>query len=177
MVVGQVVSTDVGAASAGKKSGKEEGRKNLRLKAEENQREENGNSNRQNYPTFISPLTRLKAPNAKAVALRGLWMKEPLPLTLGDEGVWSGSVGAIPAGVWEYNFSVDGVTMIDPRQAGPHQHRGGQAPDPAGLAPRPPSRSRTRQLITAANFTCLGHAPMDLPVGYTAPAYTAAPVL
>ena len=61
-----------------------------------------------------SAIFRLKAPNAKAVSLRGLWMKEPLPLTLGDDGVWSASVGAIPAGVWEYNFSVDGVTMIDP---------------------------------------------------------------
>ena len=36
---------------------KEEGRKNLGLKAEENPQEENGISNRQNYPTFIPPLT------------------------------------------------------------------------------------------------------------------------
>ena len=35
----------------------EEGRKNLRLKAEENPQEENGISNRQDYPTFIPPLT------------------------------------------------------------------------------------------------------------------------
>ena len=36
---------------------REEGRKNLGLKAEENPKEENGISNRQDYPTFISPLT------------------------------------------------------------------------------------------------------------------------
>ncbi len=40
----------------------EEGRKNLRLKAEENHREENGISNRQNYHTFIPPLTRDSRP-------------------------------------------------------------------------------------------------------------------
>ena len=36
---------------------REEGRKNLRLKAEENPQEENEISNRQDYPTFIPPLT------------------------------------------------------------------------------------------------------------------------
>ena len=36
---------------------REEERKNLGLKAEENPKEENGISNRQDYPTFISPLT------------------------------------------------------------------------------------------------------------------------
>jgi len=38
----------------------EEGRKNLGLKAEENPREEDGISNRQDYPTFISPLTLIQ---------------------------------------------------------------------------------------------------------------------
>ena len=43
---------------------REEGRKNLGLKAEENPKEENGISNRQDYPTFISPLTTGNQPNA-----------------------------------------------------------------------------------------------------------------
>jgi hypothetical protein len=72
MVGGQAASTDVGPASARKKSGKEEGRKNLRLNPEENPREEDGISNRQNYPTFIPPLT------AVGVKVRGL-LVEPSP--------------------------------------------------------------------------------------------------
>ncbi|MBI5799431.1 MAG: esterase, partial [Verrucomicrobia bacterium] len=57
---------------------------------------------------------RLKAPNAKEVAVRGQWSKTPLPLTRGDDGVWSASAGVINAGIWEYSFVVDGVAMIDP---------------------------------------------------------------
>ena len=39
----------------------EEGRKNLGLNPEENPREEDGISNRQDYPTFIPPLTSTEA--------------------------------------------------------------------------------------------------------------------
>ena len=82
---------------------------------------------------------RLKAPNAKAVYLCGLWMKEPLPLTLGDDGVWSGRVAAIPAGVWEYNFSVDGVTLIDPGNPAikPMRERRASILHVAGSPPQP----------------------------------------
>jgi enterochelin esterase family protein len=59
---------------------------------------------------------RLSAPNAKQVTLRGQWAKDPVPLTRADDGVWSATVPApgIAAGVWEYNFNLDGVAMIDP---------------------------------------------------------------
>ena len=57
---------------------------------------------------------RLKAPNAKQVSVRGQWTKESLPLTRGDDGVWTGAAPAVAAGVWEYSFNVDGVAMIDP---------------------------------------------------------------
>ncbi len=57
---------------------------------------------------------RLKAPKAVEVSVRGQWAKEPLTLTRGEEGVWSGDVAAVPAGVWEYSFNVDGVAMLDP---------------------------------------------------------------
>ncbi len=57
---------------------------------------------------------RIKAPNANDVSVRGQWTKEPQPLTRGDDGVWSVAAGPIPAGVWEYSFSVDGLTMLDP---------------------------------------------------------------
>jgi enterochelin esterase-like enzyme len=33
----------------------------------------------------------------------------------GDNGVWEATVGPVPAGAYRYNFQVDGVTVIDPR--------------------------------------------------------------
>ncbi|HEV7405038.1 MAG TPA: alpha/beta hydrolase-fold protein [Chthoniobacteraceae bacterium] len=57
---------------------------------------------------------RLRAPNAKEVQVRGQWAKEPLALTLGTDGNWSGEAAAVPPGVWEYSFAVDGLAMIDP---------------------------------------------------------------
>ena len=56
----------------------------------------------------------LRAPNATTVMLRGQWAKQPIAMTHGDDGVWSVDVPAVEAGVWEYSFVVDGLTMIDP---------------------------------------------------------------
>ena len=62
---------------------------------------------------------RLRAANAKQVSVRGQWTKEPLALTRDEGGIWSGTVPAATCGpgVWEYSFSVDGVSMIDPGNA------------------------------------------------------------
>lgn len=56
----------------------------------------------------------LKAPNAKEVSLRGQWRKEPLPLAKAENGDWALTVDAVPAGVWEYSFGVDGLNVMDP---------------------------------------------------------------
>jgi hypothetical protein len=40
----------------------------------------------------------LKAPNAKEVSLRGQWKKEPLPLTKSENGDWTLTIDAVPAG-------------------------------------------------------------------------------
>lgn len=56
---------------------------------------------------------RLRAPNAKAVTVRGQWSKDPLSLTRAENGLWSVSTPVTP-GVWEYSFNVDGLAMIDP---------------------------------------------------------------
>lgn len=34
-------------------------------------------------------------------------------MTKGEAGVWSATVDALPPGVWEYNFVVDGLSVID----------------------------------------------------------------
>jgi enterochelin esterase family protein len=56
---------------------------------------------------------RLRAPQAKEVALRGQWAKDPVPLARGEEGVWSVALEAVPAGVWEYSFAADGLNLLD----------------------------------------------------------------
>ncbi len=55
----------------------------------------------------------LKAPNAKEVVLRGQWKKEPIPMTKAESGDWSVTLDAVPAGVWEYSFGVDGLNLLD----------------------------------------------------------------
>jgi enterochelin esterase family protein len=57
---------------------------------------------------------RLRAPQAKEIALRGQWSKTPLPMTRDDDGVWKATVDPAPAGLWEYSFTVDGLNVIDP---------------------------------------------------------------
>ena len=61
---------------------------------------------------------RIHAPKAQAVRLdssdlpgigRGAEMRKA------EDGVWETTVGPVPAGAYRYNFSVDGVAVIDPR--------------------------------------------------------------
>ncbi len=57
---------------------------------------------------------RLRAPKAQEVSLRGQWDKKPVPMTKTEEGTWTITTVPVPAGIWEYSFVVDGLTMIDP---------------------------------------------------------------
>lgn len=78
-------------------------------------------------PVFVSPEVsaerkitfRLHAPKAEAVRLStsdlpgagfgGVEMKK------GENGVWEASAGPVPGGAYRYTFSVDGVSVLDPR--------------------------------------------------------------
>ena len=76
----------------------------------------------QQRPRFISPevgadrtLTlRYYAPNAKAVTANGELDGKPHPMTRGDNGVWSVTVGPLAPDIYTYAFNVDGVTALDP---------------------------------------------------------------
>ena len=63
---------------------------------------------------------RLFAPKASEVILMGSpgileFTKKPLPLTRDDKGVWSVTVGPLPAGFYTYGFAIDGgLRMPDP---------------------------------------------------------------
>jgi enterochelin esterase family protein len=56
---------------------------------------------------------RIRAAQAKEVALRGQWMTQTLPMTREESGVWTVTADAVPAGVWEYSFQVDGLNVLD----------------------------------------------------------------
>ena len=61
---------------------------------------------------------RVLAPQAQEVSLRGTDIPgngRGTAMTKGDEGVWSATLGPLDAGAYRYNFNVDGVTVIDPR--------------------------------------------------------------
>lgn len=58
---------------------------------------------------------RLHAPKAAEVTVTGEWnLNKPQPLTKDGNGIWSATVGPIPPNIYNYTFSVDGVTMTDP---------------------------------------------------------------
>jgi enterochelin esterase-like enzyme len=82
---------------------------------------------RQQTPQFASPevssdrhiVFRIFAPRAQAVRLSasdipGL-TADSTALAKAENGVWEITVGPVPAGAYRYNFNVDGVATIDPR--------------------------------------------------------------
>ncbi len=61
---------------------------------------------------------RVLAPKAEAVRLSGGDIpgnNQGTPMTKGTNGVWEAVVGPMPPGAYRYNFNVDGVAVIDPR--------------------------------------------------------------
>jgi enterochelin esterase family protein len=62
---------------------------------------------------------------ATEVTLNGSWMgfRETLPLTKGEQGVWSVTIKPLPSSMYHYNFFIDGVAAID--VTNPHALRDG----------------------------------------------------
>jgi len=63
---------------------------------------------------------RISAPNAQSVRVTGgdiPNLGQGGTMTKGPNGVWEVTIGPLPAGAYRYNFDVDGVTVIDPRNA------------------------------------------------------------
>lgn len=63
---------------------------------------------------------RLKAPDAKQVALTGgpillaLAVKEPVPFKKDNDSLWTLTVGPVKPDIYVYKFIIDGVTVPDP---------------------------------------------------------------
>ena len=77
-------------------------------------------------PEFISPeitaekkvAFRLHAPKAEAVRFTSIDIPgtgRSVAMKKAENGVWEASVGPIAPGAYRYNFNVDGVAVIDPR--------------------------------------------------------------
>jgi enterochelin esterase-like enzyme len=61
---------------------------------------------------------RLLAPQAESVRLTGSdipGMGQGKPMTKGDKGIWEITIGPVLPGSYRYNFNVNGVAVIDPR--------------------------------------------------------------
>ena len=56
----------------------------------------------------------LQAPNAKEVLLSSQFLKEPVPMVKGRNGLWTLTVTPEKRDIYPYNFIVDGVSISDP---------------------------------------------------------------
>jgi enterochelin esterase-like enzyme len=57
---------------------------------------------------------RLRAPTAKEVKVSGEWPGGSTSLIKDTNGVWSAVAGPLEPNIYGYNFSIDGVAMVDP---------------------------------------------------------------
>ena len=55
---------------------------------------------------------------AGKVLLTGLGDRAPIPMTRGEEGLWSVTVGPLEPDLYSYHFLVDGALTIDPKNRG-----------------------------------------------------------
>lgn len=107
-------------------------------------------------PFVISPqvnadktvVFRYLAPLAKEVKLSAQFLKEPVVMIKGEQGIWSVTVGPVTPDIYPYNFLVDGVAVMDP----------------ANVAFFPNQRFKA-SLVDVPGDTPLVHAMKDVPHG------------
>ncbi len=60
---------------------------------------------------------RVLAPKATEITVTGeiLNGSDPKPMTKGEDGIWSATLGPVPPDVYTYAFNIDGVNTTDPR--------------------------------------------------------------
>jgi enterochelin esterase family protein len=97
----------------------------------------------QRPPAVVSPQVnadrtmtlRFRAPNAKEVSVIGEIDGKPHPMTKGEDGVWTATIGPLAPDVYNYQFNVDGIVAMDP--ANPSVKLGFGAFPPANLVEIP----------------------------------------
>jgi enterochelin esterase family protein len=76
----------------------------------------------QQQPRIISPevhsdrrvTLRLRAPDAKEVAISGDFTRKPMPLAKDEQGVWSITIDALEPDIYSYTLRIDGLAVTDP---------------------------------------------------------------
>jgi len=60
---------------------------------------------------------RVLAPKATEITVTGEILNgaDPKPMTKGDDGIWTATLGPVPPDVYTYAFNIDGVNTTDPR--------------------------------------------------------------
>src|SRR5438132_1569539 len=94
------------------------------LSAQETKPATNAAPRRTAPPQLVSPellpqggvTFRLRASKANEVKVSGQFGSDA-PMTKDTQGVWSVTVPSVPAGVHEYHFVVDGLSVIDPQNS------------------------------------------------------------
>jgi enterochelin esterase-like enzyme len=76
-------------------------------------------------PVVVSPevhadrtvTLRVLAPKATEINVTGEILNgaQPKPMTKGDDGIWTATLGPVPPDVYTYAFNIDGVNTTDPR--------------------------------------------------------------
>jgi enterochelin esterase family protein len=76
-------------------------------------------------PQVVSPqvnadrtvVVRVLAPKATEITVTGELLNgaQPKPMTKGDDGIWTATLGPLPPDVYTYAFNIDGVNTTDPR--------------------------------------------------------------
>ena len=130
---------------------------------------------------------RLNAPKATEVVLAGEFMRNPQPLAKDERGVWSVTIGPLEPEIYHYNFTVDGLRIVDP--GNPDLKTGstastlqsslevrGDAPAFYDGQPVPHGEIRTHWYESKATKT-LRRVTVYVPPGYDAATTTPYPVL
>jgi enterochelin esterase-like enzyme len=76
-------------------------------------------------PQVVSPqvnadrtvVVRVLAPKATEITVTGELLNgtQPKPMTKGEDGIWTATLGPLPPDVYTYAFNIDGVNTTDPR--------------------------------------------------------------
>jgi len=62
----------------------------------------------------------LRAPEADSVSVRIQFLDKLKPMTKGDDGIWSATLGPVEPNIYPYSFLVNGVPVIDPENPSIH---------------------------------------------------------